>query len=131
MPKGDTFTWVDDSLEALEAAPAEVAPALVADDVNPMREATTAREDVDGVYSILDDEDDEDGEDEGDEPPVGKEAPVGYSIVPSPPPTEQLAFSKEKEGLAIALVGRSLLFKWPVVGWCLSTIVERNTDGRF
>ena len=29
-----------------------------------------------------------------------------------------------------ALVGVSILYNWPVVGWCMGQIVERNTDGR-
>ena len=27
-----------------------------------------------------------------------------------------------------ASVGKSILFKWPVVGWCVGQVVERNTD---
>ena len=41
-----------------------------------------------------------------------------------------LAFSKEAS-VADELVGRSILYKWPVVGWCVGTITARNTDGRF
>ena len=28
------------------------------------------------------------------------------------------------------LVGKSILFKWPVVGWCVGVIKERNKDAR-
>ena len=41
-----------------------------------------------------------------------------------------LAFSKEASA-ADELVGRSILYNWPVVGWCIGTIQARNTDGRF
>ena len=27
-----------------------------------------------------------------------------------------------------ALVGKSILYNWPVVGWCVGQVVERNTD---
>jgi hypothetical protein len=37
---------------------------------------------------------------------------------------------KEKEVPGDALVGVSILYNWPVVGWCMGQIVERNTDGR-
>ena len=40
-----------------------------------------------------------------------------------------LAFSKEASA-ADELVGRSILYNWPVVGWCVGTIKARNTDGR-
>jgi hypothetical protein len=46
------------------------------------------------------------------------------------PSAEQLAFSKEKEAPGDALVGVSFLYNWPVVGWCVGQVVERNTDGR-
>ena len=29
------------------------------------------------------------------------------------------------------LIGRHILFKWPVVGWCAGQITERNMDARF
>ena len=29
-----------------------------------------------------------------------------------------------------ALVGRHILFKWPVVGWCVGRIMHRNHDAR-
>ena len=41
---------------------------------------------------------------------------------------EQLAFSKEEEAPGDALVGKSILYNWPVVGWCVGQVVERNTD---
>jgi hypothetical protein len=55
---------------------------------------------------------------------------VGFKIADEPPSAEQLAFSKEKEVPGDALVGVSILYNWPVVGWCMGQIVERNTDGR-
>ena len=38
-------------------------------------------------------------------------------------------FSKEVSA-ADELVGRSILYKWPVVGWCVGQIVARNQDAR-
>ena len=31
---------------------------------------------------------------------------------------------------ADALAGRSVLFKWPAIGWCIAKITERNVDAR-
>ena len=45
--------------------------------------------------------------------------------------TAALAFTKEPSPEADELVGRSILFNWPVVGWCLGEITKRNTDARF
>ena len=50
----------------------------------------------------------------------------------SPPLPEALAFLKVASP-ADALVDRLLLFKWPVVGWCVGKIMSRNrrnTDAR-
>ena len=95
-------------------------------DVCPPRIDTTAREDEDDD-NVVDDEDDED---EGDVPPAPKEAPAAFRLAASPPPPEALAFSKDVSPAADALLGRSLLFKWPVIGWCVGQIVSRNTDAR-
>jgi hypothetical protein len=59
-----------------------------------------------------------------------KEAPVGFRLVASPPSNEMLTFSREASR-PDELVGRSILYNWPVVGWCVGTIKARNTDGRF
>ena len=91
-------------------------------DVLPEREGGRETED-----NLVDDEDEDD---EDDAPPVPCEAPPGFRISESPPSAEQLVFSKEAS-LADALVDRHLLFKWPVVGWCVGQIVARNTDARF
>ena len=74
--------------------------------------------------------DDEDESDVDDVPPAPREAPPGFKIADEPPSAEQLAFSKEKEAPGDALVGKSILYNWPVVGWCVGQVVERNTDGR-
>ena len=74
--------------------------------------------------------DSEDEEDEDDAPLAPFEAPPGFAIAEAPPPEEQLAFSKEAEAPADALVGRSVLFKWPAIGWCIAEITERNVDAR-
>ena len=50
-------------------------------------------------------------------------------VTSRPPSPEQLAFSKEASP-ADSLVDQHILFKWPVVGWCVGHIIERNTDGR-
>jgi hypothetical protein len=63
-------------------------------------------------------------------PPAPKEAPAGFRLATSPPSAEMLAFSKEASA-ADELVGRSILYNWPVVGWCVGIIKARNTDGRF
>ena len=65
-----------------------------------------------------------------DVPAAPFEAPLGFAIAEAPPPEEQLAFSKEAEAPADALVGRSVLFKWPAIGWCIAKITERNVDAR-
>ena len=65
-----------------------------------------------------------------DVPPAPREAPPGFKIADEPPSApEQLAFSKEKESPGDALVGKSILYNWPVVGWsawCAGQVVERN-----
>ena len=129
-PKGHKFTWIDDDGpvaagamraalpdEALTPEPEDVSPTPV----DPM--ATALGEDE--GENILDDEDDEDEEDVPPEPCL---APEGFEIVDAPP-AEQLAFSKGASA-ADNLVGSLILFNWPVVGWCVGTIKERNTDGR-
>ena len=50
-------------------------------------------------------------------------------IVSLPPSAEALAYSKEASP-ADELVGRSILFNWPVVGWCVGKIMSRNYDAR-
>ena len=124
VPKGETFLWDDDELDA--AAPGEDAVEEEPPDAVPLREDTTAR-DGDDDDAIVDDEDDAD---EDDAPPTPKEAPNGFRLVASPPSDDMLAFSKEASG-ADELVDRSILYNWPVVGWCVGTIKARNTDARF
>jgi hypothetical protein len=125
VPRGETFTWDDDVLDAVPAG--AVAIQEEPDDVAPLREDTTARDtDGDADDAIVDDEDDPD---EDDPPPTPKEPPQGYRLVTSPPSEEMLAFSKDASP-ADELVGRSILYNWPVVGWCVGTITTRNTDGR-
>jgi hypothetical protein len=55
---------------------------------------------------------------------------LGFKIADESPSAEQHAFSKEKEVPGDALVGVSILYNWPVVGWCVGQIMERNTNGR-
>ena len=125
MPKGETFTWEDD--EELNAiTPAEDAVEEEPPDAVPLREDTRARDGKEDD-AIIDDEDDPN---EDDAPPTPKEPPAGFRLVASPPSNEMLAFSKEASA-ADELVKRSILYNWPVVGWCVGTIKARNTDGRF
>ena len=132
VPRGETFTWEDDPLD--EAPPEEGEGTRTEyepepDDVCPLREDTTAREvdeDDDDDEQLLDDDDDPD---EGDAPPAPKLAPSGFKMASEPPPAEQLAFSKEPSA-ADALLGKSILYNWPVIGWCVGTITERNCDAR-
>ena len=73
--------------------------------------------------------DDSDEDDEDDAPPAPREAPPGFRFAASPPTAEQLTFSKGASA-ADALVGRHILYKWPVVGWCVGKIAVRNQDAR-
>ena len=41
-----------------------------------------------------------------------------------------LAFSKTASEAADSLVGSSILFHWPVIGWHQGTLQRRNFDGR-
>ena len=126
VPKGETFTWDDDELDAV--APVDNTVEEEPLDAAPLREDTRARDgDGDADDAIVDDEDDPD---EDDVPPAPKEAPAGFRLAASPPSAETLAFSKEASA-ADELVGRSILYNWPVVGWCVGVIKARNTDARF
>ena len=64
-----------------------------------------------------------------DEDPLPYEIPSGFVQAAEPPTAEQLLFSKEPSA-GDSLVGRSILFHWQVVGWCLGVISSRNTDAR-
>lgn len=127
VPKGEKFSWTDDPLENDDVAepPAYDVRTLEPPDVCPPRIDTTAREGEDDE-GIIDDEDDPD---EADAPPAPKEPPAGFRLAADPPPPEALAFVKGASA-ADSLVDRSLLFKWPVVGWCVGKILSRNTDAR-
>jgi hypothetical protein len=92
-------------------------------DVMPERETTHETNDV------VDDSDEDDEDDVPPAPPAPREAPPGFHFAASAPTAEQLTFSKEAS-TADTLVGRHILYKWPVVGWCVGQIVERNKDAR-
>ena len=49
-----------------------------------------------------------------------KEAPAGFCIAETPPTKEQLTFSKEAS-VADEMVGCSILYNWPIVGWSAAT----------
>jgi hypothetical protein len=74
--------------------------------------------------------DDEDEEDEDDAPPAPREPPTGFTISTSPPTLAALAFSKQAAADADALIGKSILFHWPVIGWYAGVLQRRCTDGR-
>ena len=67
-------------------------------------------------------------EDEEDAPPAPCEAPEGFRIVDEPPPAAALV---PKDPAQATLVGRSVLFRWQAVGWCVGVITEANTDKRY
>ena len=54
---------------------------------------------------------------------------ISMGLAADQPSPEALAFVKGASP-ADSLVDRSLLFKWPVVGWCVGKILSRNTDAR-
>jgi len=115
MPKGHVFSWVDDEVPQEFAAP----PPTVSDD--PPDECPL-REDEQGLggadeRDYLDDDSDDDI-DEDDAPPAPKEAPTGFTILAEAPPflADKLVFSKGSSP-ADELVGRSILYNWPAVGW--------------
>ena len=95
------------------------------EDLGPQREDTTrAVEDDEEVDNVLDDDDDDDDD---DAPPAPCEAPVGFRIVDEPP---SLAALTPKDPAQQMLVGRSMLYCWLSVGWCVGVIKEANGDRR-
>jgi hypothetical protein len=127
VPKGHTFSWVDDEVSVvgplLQMLPDE---ALVPepDDVCPPGIDSMAMAPVDAEDDGVLDEDDD--SDEEDAPPAPCLAPAGFYIVDiAVISSEQLLFSKEAS-LADDLVGMWILYKWPVVGWCVGIIKARN-----
>ena len=61
-------------------------------------------------------------------PPAPRCAPEGFRIVDEPPPAAALV---PKDPEQQTLVGRSMLYCWPSVGWCVGLIKEANGDRRF
>ena len=125
VPKGKQFSWVDDPLDAPPPATAPPPLPIVPDpeDVGPTRDDTTAQdEDAD---NMLEEDDDED---EDDAPPAPRVAPEGFRIVEEPPPAATLV---PKDPAQQTLVGRSMLYCWPSVGWCVGYIKEANSDRRY
>ena len=88
------------------------------------------REEGDGGSSSaemeLDDEDDEDEE----LPPTPRTPPEGFKFAAAAPTEEALKFSKQPAAAADALVGSSILFHWPVIGWHVGVIQRRVMDAR-
>ena len=54
--------------------------------------------------------------------------PEGYRLVVQPPPAEALEVKNDTQEI---LVGMSLLYCWPSVGWCVGVIKEANKDRRY
>ena len=124
-PIGEVFGWDDTPVDVEEAelGAGEVEPP----DIAPQRVLAQREGEDPAAQNFVDDEDESDVD---DVPPAPREAPPGFKNADEPPSAEQLAFSKEKEAPGDALVGKSILYNWPVVGWCVGQVVERNTDGR-
>jgi hypothetical protein len=130
VPQGKKFAWDDDDdVDRTAAAPATTAaPAATAlepepDDVCPAREDLTAR-DTEGGNNVIDSSDDED---DADAPPAPRAAPDGFRFVDEPPHADALT---PKHPAQLTLVGRSLLYCWESVGWCVGVITEANLDKR-
>ena len=61
-------------------------------------------------------------------PPEPRKAPAGFKIVEAPNFPHEALTPKTAEQQQ--LVGRSLLYYWAAVGWCVGVVTEANTDGR-
>ena len=83
------------------------------------RPRRTAADDADCIR------DDDGDEDEEDEPPRPCEIPEGFLIAANLPPAETLEPKNDAQEI---LVGASLLYRWPSVGWCVGVIKEANSD---
>lgn len=82
--------------------------------------------DADDCDPGLDDEDDTDDADSL----APFTAPQGWRLVSTPPSACALEFARGDSAPADELVGRTLLFNWAAVGWCVGTITRRNKDSR-
>jgi hypothetical protein len=107
---GDSFSWTDDDVFSRRASTPEP------EGIEPEPEDVVPEHEIKEKINVTT-VDSEDEDDEDDAPPAPFEAPPGFRFATSPPVAEQLEFSKGASS-ADALVGRHILFKWPVVGWC-------------
>lgn len=123
VPKGENFTFMDDVPAAGGETIAEAGAEPEPEDVAPRREEADGNED--GLQ--LDDEDDAD---EDDAPPAPCEPPAGFAFAAAPPTEEALTFSKQPVAEAEALVGRSIMYNWPGIGWYADVLQRRVIDGR-
>ena len=126
VPKGETFTFMDTATTTTSPAaddPTAIEPEP--EDVAPPRDA--AEGDDGGNLWNLDEDDDEDDD---DVPPAPCEPPAGFAFTASPPSVAALAFSKTASEAADSLIGSSILFHWPVIGWHQGSLQRRNIDGR-
>ena len=126
MPKGHKFSWVDDD----DAQPFEQTPVTVAPDppdVGPLPEGEDEGVSADASNYVEDDSAGDD-EDEDDAPPALCTPPAGFTIASSPTflPAALVPKAPEQQ----QLVGRSILYHWPSVGWCVGLITEANRDRR-
>ena len=55
--------------------------------------------------------------------------PAGFAFAATPPTNEALTFSKQPVAEAEALVGRSILYNWPCIGWYPGVLQRRVMDG--
>jgi hypothetical protein len=83
--------------------------------------------DVDDREPVLDEDDESDDD---DVQMAQLQAPDGWRLVTTPPSAAALEFSRGESAAADELVGRTLLFNWAVVGWCVGKITRRNKDAR-
>jgi hypothetical protein len=124
MPKGHRFTWVDDE----EPQDFATLPMTVVDDPPDVQPSDGDRQGrgAEDERDYLDDGSDD--EDEDDVAPAPRTAPAGYEIVEQPdfPPAALEPKAPEQQ----QLVGKSMLYRWPSVGWCVGVVTEANGDGR-
>ena len=79
------------------------------------------------VNPARDEEEDLDSEDDGDGLLQPFEAPEGSQVAAAPPTSSQLEYGNLAERRS--LNGRTILFHWAVVGWCVGKLTA-NLDGR-
>jgi len=131
VPDGEKFEWEDDDGNVHvepETYPADKEPA------DPDDVFTVGDDDVysnggiihDDGHDEMDDSDDEDP-DSDDAPAAPCEPPPGFCFLLDPPSPRMLLPGTPEHA---TLKGRQLLYRWPVVGWCLGVVLVANRDAR-